>query len=132
MMHSSPKELVIVRDAITPCNYNLHNAIKQRMIQQNRKVVMLFNFTKYFALSFIIAYASLSIIIMPHIAQQTMAQTMTTTPMAYDSTTSKSFLTYQNNPTLGIKIQYPSNWKNQQVDGVGVVLCGRYLSNKSK
>jgi hypothetical protein len=89
-------------------------------------VVRLFNFTKYFALSFIIAYASLSIIFMPHIAQQTMAQTMTTTPMAYDitntnSTTSKSFLTYQNNSTLGIKIQYPSNWKNQQVDGVGVV-----------
>jgi hypothetical protein len=88
--------------------------------------VRLFNFTKYFALSFIIAYASLSIIIMPHIAQQTMAQTMTTTPMAYDftntnSTTSKSFLTYQNNSTLGIKIQYPSNWKNQQVDGVGVI-----------
>lgn len=47
-------------------------------------VVMLFNFTKYFALSFIIAYTSLTIIIMPHIAQQTMAQTMTTTPMAYD------------------------------------------------
>jgi hypothetical protein len=84
-------------------------------------VVRLFNFTKYFAFSFIIAYASLSIIIMLHIAQQTMAQTMTTTPMAYDftntnSTTSKSFLTYQNNSTLGIKIQYPSNWINQQVD----------------
>ncbi len=36
-------------------------------------------------------------------------------------TTSNSFFTYQNNSTLGIKIQYPSNWKNQQVDGVGVV-----------
>ncbi|MFZ0897545.1 MAG: PsbP-related protein [Candidatus Nitrosopolaris sp.] len=80
-------------------------------------VVILFNFAKYFALSFIIAYASLSIIIMPHIAQQTMAYDFTNT----NSTTSKSFLTYQNNSTLGIKIQYPSNWKNQQVDGVGVV-----------
>ena len=89
---------------------------------EQKMVVRLFNFTKYFALSFIIAYATLSIIIMPHTAQQAMGQTMTTTPMAYDFTnTSKSFLTYQNNSTLGIKIQYPSNWKNQQVDCVGVI-----------
>ncbi len=89
-------------------------------------VVRLFNFTKYFVLSFIIAYASLSSIIMSHIVQQTMGQTTTTTPVTCDCTnttytTSNSFFTYQNNSTLGIKIQYPSNWKNQQVDGVGVV-----------
>jgi len=89
-------------------------------------VVRLFNFTKYFVLSFIIAYASLSSIIMSHIVQQTMGQTATTTPVTCDCTnttytTSNSFFTYQNNSTLGIKIQYPSNWKNQQVDGVGVV-----------
>jgi len=93
---------------------------------EQKMVVRLFNFTKYFALTFFIAYATLSIIIMPHTAQQAMGQTMTTTSMAYDftnknSTTSKSFLTYQNNSTLGIKMQYPSNWKNQQVDGVGVI-----------
>jgi len=63
---------------------------------------------------------------MSHIVQQTMGQTTTTTPVTCDCTnttytTSNSFFTYQNNSTLGIKIQYPSNWKNQQVDGVGVV-----------
>jgi hypothetical protein len=93
---------------------------------EQKMVVRLFKFTKYFVLSFIIAYTTLIIIIMPHTAQQAMGQTMTTTPMPYDftntnSTTSKSFLTYQNNSTLGIKIQYPSNWKNQLDDGVGVI-----------
>jgi hypothetical protein len=100
-------------------------------------VLKLFNSTKYFALSFIIAFASLSIIIAPHIAQQTMGGTMTTTPVTCDftnatSTTTKSFLTYQNNSTLGIKIQYPSNWKTQQLDGVGVVFISPPETNSDR
>jgi len=40
--------------------------------------------------------------------QQTIAQTTTT---ATKTTNSNAFLTYENNSTLGVKIQYPSNWQ---------------------
>jgi hypothetical protein len=40
--------------------------------------------------------------------QQAIAQTSTT---ATKTTNSNAFLTYENNSTLGIKIQYPSNWQ---------------------
>jgi hypothetical protein len=38
-----------------------------------------------------------------------------------NTTASKSFLTYQNNSTLGIKIQYPSDWKELQADDIGII-----------
>ncbi len=41
--------------------------------------------------------------------QQAIAQTTTTT--ATKTTNSNAFLTYENNSTLGVKIQYPSNWQ---------------------
>jgi hypothetical protein len=41
------------------------------------------------------------------------------TPM--NTAARKSFLTYQNNSTLGIKIQYPSNWKELQADDIGII-----------
>ncbi len=40
--------------------------------------------------------------------QQAIAQTTTT---ATKTTNSNAFLTYENNSTLGVKIQYPSNWQ---------------------
>jgi hypothetical protein len=40
--------------------------------------------------------------------QQTIAQTTTT---ATKTTNSNTFLTYENNSTLGVKIQYPDNWQ---------------------
>ena|SRR5436309_3072565 len=41
--------------------------------------------------------------------QQAIAQT--TNAATPKPTSSNSFLTYENNSTLGIKIQYPSNWE---------------------
>ena len=40
--------------------------------------------------------------------QQAIAQTTTT---ATKTTNSNEFLTYENNSTLGVKIQYPANWQ---------------------
>src|SRR5437870_12579405 len=46
--------------------------------------------------------------------QQTIAQTTTATTTKPAS--SNSFLTYENNSTLGIKIQYPANWQRDSYD----------------
>lgn len=49
-----------------------------------------------------------------------------------NTTKSKSFFTYQNNSTLGIKIQYPPKWKEVQVDGIGVIFISPPESNSDR
>jgi hypothetical protein len=49
-----------------------------------------------------------------------------------NTTKSKFFFTYQNNSTLGIKIQYPPKWKEVQVDGIGVIFISPPESNSDR
>jgi hypothetical protein len=49
--------------------------------------------------------------------QQAIAQTTTaTTTTTTKPSSSNSFLTYENNSTLGVKIQYPANWQRDSYD----------------
>jgi hypothetical protein len=66
---------------------------------------------------------------MPYFARQTLVQvttsTITTTPShivrANSTTINNTFLNYENNSTLGIKIKYPSDWQRVQLDDIGVL-----------
>jgi hypothetical protein len=49
-----------------------------------------------------------------------------------ETTSSNSFLIYENNSTLGIKIQYPSSWERIEYDDVGVLFLSPSESNSDK
>ncbi len=49
-----------------------------------------------------------------------------------DTTRNNSFLTYENNSTLGIKIQYPSGWERLEYDDEGVLFLSPSESNSDK
>lgn len=49
-----------------------------------------------------------------------------------NTTKSNSFFTYQNNSTLGIKMQYPPKWKEVQVNGIGVIFISPPESNSDR
>ena len=49
-----------------------------------------------------------------------------------DTTRNNSFLTYENNSTLGIKIQYPSRWERLEYDDEGVLFLYPSESNSDK
>jgi hypothetical protein len=48
------------------------------------------------------------------------------------TTRNNSFLTYENNSTLGIKIQYPVNWERLEYDDEGVLFLSPSESNSDK
>ncbi|MGB7954302.1 MAG: PsbP-related protein [Candidatus Nitrosopolaris sp.] len=49
-----------------------------------------------------------------------------------ETTRNNSFLTYENNSTLGIKIQYPSSWERIEYDDEGVLFFSPSESNADK
>jgi hypothetical protein len=63
--------------------------------------------------------------------QQAIAQTTTT---ATKTTNRNAFLTYENNSTLGVKIQYPSNWQRieSEDNAQGVLFLSPSESNSDR
>lgn len=49
-----------------------------------------------------------------------------------ETTRNNSFLTYENNSKLGIKIQYPSSWERLEYDDEGVLFLSPSESNADK
>jgi len=49
-----------------------------------------------------------------------------------ETTRNNSFLTYENNSTLGIKIRYPSNWERLEYDDEGVLFLSPSESKSDK
>jgi hypothetical protein len=49
-----------------------------------------------------------------------------------ETTRNNSFLTYENNSTLGIKIKYPSSWERLEYDDEGVLFLSPSESNSDK
>ena len=56
----------------------------------------------------------------------------TTNSAINETTSNNSFLTYENNSTLGIKIQYPSSWERLEYDNEGVLFLSPSESNSDK
>jgi hypothetical protein len=67
-------------------------------------------------LSVLLMFFSTSAISTIYTAQLQQAIAQTTTATTTKPSSSNSFLTYENNSTLGIKIQYPANWQRDSYD----------------
>jgi len=67
-------------------------------------------------LSVSLMFFSTSAILTIYTAQLEQAIAQTTTAITTKPSSSNSFLTYENNSTLGIKMQYPANWQRDSYD----------------
>src|SRR3989442_10732872 len=105
------------------------------MIYKNWKEKFVSGLSPYLIiLSVSLMFFSASAIYTVYNAQPQQAIAQTTTAATPKPTSSNAFLTYENNSTLGIKIQYPANWERvESEDNVqGVLFLSPSESNSDR